>query len=77
MEQQVVNESIGSALPTVSPLVTSRDTARYLNISESTLSRWRAEKKGPTYLQLGGVIRYRRDALDAWLNGLEQADEHS
>lgn len=62
-------------LPPTSPLVTSRDAAAYLNVSESTLSRWRADEKGPPFLQLDGIIRYRRDALDAWLDELEHAHE--
>ncbi|GAA3844629.1 helix-turn-helix domain-containing protein [Brevibacterium casei] len=63
------------ALPAVSPLVTSRVAAGYLNVSESTLSRWRNEHKGPPFLQMDGIIRYRRDALDAWLREIEHAHE--
>lgn len=63
------------ALPAASPLVTSRVAAGYLNVSESTLSRWRNEQKGPPFLQMDGIIRYRRDALDAWLCEIEHAHE--
>jgi len=63
-------------LPPVSPLVTSRVAAAYLNVSESTLSRWRNEEKGPPFLSMDGIIRYRQDALDCWLTGLEHSHEH-
>jgi excisionase family DNA binding protein len=49
----------------------SREIAAYLKVSESTLSRWRSAGKGPPFLRLGGIARYRIDAVDAWLAGLE------
>ena len=45
--------------------------AAYLKVSESTLSRWRSAGQGPPFLRLGGIARYRIDAVDAWLAGLE------
>lgn len=63
-----------SALATavlVSPLMDSREVAAYLKVSESTLSRWRTDQKGPPYLRLGGIARYRLDSVDAWLASLE------
>lgn len=58
-----------------SPLLDSREVAAYLKISESTLSRWRADQKGPAFLRMGGITRYRLDAVDAWLTSLSD-DEH-
>ena len=55
----------------VSPLMDSREIAAYLKVSESTLSRWRSAGQGPLFLRLGGIARYRIDAVDAWLAGLE------
>ncbi len=55
----------------VSPLMDSREIAAYLKVSESTLSRWRSAGQGPPLLRLGGIARYRIDAVDAWLTGLE------
>jgi hypothetical protein len=40
--------------------------------SARTLQRWRAEKKGPAYLRIGRLIRYRRSALDSFLAAGEQ-----
>ncbi len=56
-----------------SPLMDSREVAAYLKVSESTLSRWRSARTGPPFLRLGGIARYRLDALDRWLAGLEHA----
>ncbi|OJU41520.1 MAG: DNA-binding protein [Microbacterium sp. 69-10] len=55
----------------VSPLMNSREVAAYLKVSESTLSRWRSAQTGPPFLRLGGIARYRLDAIDGWLAGLE------
>ncbi|WP_022883078.1 helix-turn-helix transcriptional regulator [Gryllotalpicola ginsengisoli] len=59
---------------TVSPLMDSREIAAYLKVSESTLSRWRSAGQGPPFLRLGGIARYRIEAVDAWLAGLEHDD---
>ncbi len=55
----------------VSPLMHSREVAAYLKVSESTLSRWRSSGTGPSFLRLGGIARYRLDAVDRWLAELE------
>ncbi len=55
----------------VSPLMHSREVAAYLKVSESTLSRWRSAGTGPPFLRLGGIARYRLDAVDRWLSELE------
>lgn len=59
----------------VSPLMDSREVAGYLKVSESTLSRWRSAGDGPPVLRLGGVARYRLDAVDDWLASLERDDD--
>lgn len=70
-----MSESSGQIL--VSPLMDSREVAAYLKVSESTLSRWRAEGKGPPFMQMGGVARYRFDAVEEWLASLEQMHERT
>lgn len=55
-----------------SPLLHSRDVATYLKVSESTLSRWRSAGTGPPFIRLSGIARYRLEAVEAWLSGLEQ-----
>ena len=43
----------------------------YLKVSESTLSRWRSAGMGPPFIRMGGIARYRIEAVDAWLAELE------
>lgn len=55
----------------VSPLLDSREVASYLKVSESTLSRWRSAETGPPFIKLGGIARYRIEAINEWLQKLE------
>lgn len=64
----------GDGMLVVSPLMHSREVAAYLKVSESTLSRWRSAGTGPPFLRLGGIARYRLDAVDRWLAELEHDD---
>jgi Helix-turn-helix domain len=57
------------------PLMTPRQAAEFLRISEATLSTWRSRrgrvardgKGGPRFLRAGRSIRYRQHDLDLWL----------
>lgn len=69
-----MTEQISDVL--VSPLRDSREIAAFLRVSESTLSRWRAEKKGPPFIRIGGVTRYRIEQVEQWLTSLD-TDEHA
>jgi predicted DNA-binding transcriptional regulator AlpA len=42
-------------------------TAKRLHMSLSGLRKWRAQGKGPPYLRMGKLIRYRRSDVDRWL----------
>jgi hypothetical protein len=56
-------------------LLTPRQAAAFLAISENTLSTWRSRrgrvsrdgKDGPRFCRAGRVIRYRRADLESWL----------
>lgn len=55
-------------------LLTSKEVASLLNISEPNLSRWRASDSGPPWINLLGIPRYRPTDLETWINGnLEDA----
>lgn len=46
------------------------EAAVYLGISESTLAKLRMRNnrsRGPNYIKSNGIVIYRRDDLDAWL----------
>lgn len=57
----------------VEALWCSREVAEFLNVSQSTLSRWRREKIGPPFLQVGGVCRYIPATVRAWISEQEGA----
>ena len=48
------------------PLLNTRAAAHELNLKPATLIDWRFEKKGPAYVRLGRLVRYRRSALLAF-----------
>ena len=38
-----------------------------LAISSVTATKWRAKAKGPPFIKVGRLVRYRRSDVDAWL----------
>jgi len=48
-------------------LMTVKDAAIYLNLSTSTLNKWRVSGNGPAFLKLGRVIRYREEDLRSYI----------
>jgi excisionase family DNA binding protein len=54
------------------PLLTPDELAGYLGISLRTYYNWRSTGRPcPPAIKVGGVLRFRRDQLEAWL------DEHT
>lgn len=54
-------------------LATRLQVAQYTQTSVPTLARWAGEGKGPRFVRLGGAVRYRREDVVAWLEGLAEA----
>jgi len=53
-------------------LLSEREVAERLAISEVTLQNWRAENKGPAFLRLESrMVRYRESDIEAWLAAQE------
>lgn len=49
-------------------LMTTRECAEFLSVTEETLFRWRKDGVGPRYSQPNlRVIRYDRDDVLAWI----------
>ena len=46
-------------------LLTQREAALHLRLSERTLERWRVAGIGPRFIRLNHLIRYRQQDLDA------------
>jgi predicted DNA-binding transcriptional regulator AlpA len=51
------------------PLLTSKEAAVLLSVSQATLSRWRTQQSGPPNVNLQGIPRYRREDLEKWVEG--------
>jgi predicted DNA-binding transcriptional regulator AlpA len=52
-------------------LLTRREAAACLGVSQATLSRWAADRTGPPFIKLhdgdAGAVRYPTDLLDAFI----------
>jgi predicted DNA-binding transcriptional regulator AlpA len=48
-------------------LLTGREAAEFLRLSERTMERYRTAGTGPQYIAMGRAIRYRRRDVLAWI----------
>src|SRR6185312_11415324 len=55
------------------PLWFSREAAAYLRVSEATLSRWRRQRLGPPFVQVGSIARYRASTVRDWVSSQESS----
>ena len=51
----------------MSPLLTQREAAELLRLSERSLERYRLTGTGPRFVKAGHCIRYREADLEAWV----------
>jgi excisionase family DNA binding protein len=54
-------------------LLRSREAAAHLGFSVDTLKHWRKHGGGPAFVRIGTRVRYRKEALDAWIAAREVA----
>ncbi len=47
--------------------LSEKEAAAYLNVSLSTIRRWRRAGIGPEHFHFGGVLRYAQPALDTFI----------
>lgn len=50
------------------PLYDPQPAAEYLTKSVPTLARWRNLGEGPAYVKIGRAIKYRKSALDRFID---------
>ncbi|MBI2687368.1 MAG: helix-turn-helix domain-containing protein [Acidobacteria bacterium] len=50
--------------------LTEQEVSKRLNVSVATLRRWRLEKRGPMFVKVGSLVRYRPEDLDSWVAAL-------
>jgi excisionase family DNA binding protein len=48
-------------------LLTQREAAAQLRLSQRTLERYRLSGSGPTYVKAGRLVRYREQDLEKWI----------
>jgi hypothetical protein len=51
-------------------LLTENDISKRLNVSVASLRRWRLQGRGPAFLKVGCLVRYRPEDLDSWIANL-------
>jgi predicted DNA-binding transcriptional regulator AlpA len=51
-------------------LLTETDLARQLRVSLAALRKWRVMKRGPQFVKIGSLVRYRQHDIDVWLASL-------
>ncbi len=54
----------------MSNLITEEEVSKRLSVSLASLRRWRLLQKGPMFVKIGALVRYRPEDLDAWLASL-------
>jgi excisionase family DNA binding protein len=53
-------------------LLTTREAAAFLRLSESALNHWRLEGRGPAFQKMGRQVRYRRAEVERWLTEMNE-----
>jgi hypothetical protein len=48
-------------------LMTEDEVSNRLNVSVASLRRWRLQRRGPLFIKVGSLVRYRPEELDLWL----------
>ena len=48
-------------------LLNEREVATSCSISVLTLRKWRSQKRGPQFVKIGALVRYRPVDVDAWI----------
>ena len=49
-------------------LLTEIEVAKHLHVSVACVRRWRLECRGPRFLKIGALVRYRPGDVEEWIN---------
>ncbi len=52
-------------------LMTQAQVKEITGLADSTLEQWRLKGKGPKFIKLGRLVRYRTSDLQAYIDGLQ------
>ena len=63
-------------LNTQQRLLNEHEVADSCSISVLTLRKWRSQRRGPQFVKIGALVRYRPADVDAWIasQGSAKAD---
>lgn len=50
--------------------LTEKEVARQINVSLASLRRWRLQQRGPRFVKVGALVRYRSEDLEQWMESL-------
>jgi Helix-turn-helix domain len=50
--------------------LTEKDVAKQIKVSLASLRRWRLLQRGPRFIKVGALVRYRAEDLEQWLETL-------
>jgi predicted DNA-binding transcriptional regulator AlpA len=59
---------MGAVHNTIENLLNEHDVARIIGLSVASVRRWRLLRQGPTYIKIGAAVRYKPEAIAAWLD---------
>lgn len=51
-------------------LINEYEVAELLCVSVKTVRRWRTVDRGPRYLKIGRLVKYRREAVNEFLDSI-------
>ena len=63
-------------LVTINRLLTTRELADFLGVSESWCNQRRSDRDGPPYVKVGGAVRYQLDSVLTWVSEQEVVPSH-
>lgn len=52
-------------------LLTQKEVKEITGLADSTLEQWRIKGKGPKFIKLGRLVRYRLSDVQAYISGLQ------
>jgi len=50
--------------------LTEKEVAKQIKVSLASLRRWRLLQRGPRFIKVGALVRYRAEDLEQWLETL-------
>jgi excisionase family DNA binding protein len=50
--------------------LTEKEVAQQISVSLASLRRWRLMRRGPRFVKVGSLVRYRPEDLEQWMASL-------